>query len=101
MNSQHYRDPGKFKNDLDSWSIIGSPGAMARHKFEERGYKCNPEQSLPGKDSRDSRIIMYYRELPGFPCDQRLQVWLSHDAKNQVDDIVIQQSRGQLPAFCL
>ena len=44
---------------------------------------------------------MCYRELPGFPCDQRLQVWLSHDAKHLVDKIVIQQSHGQLPAFCL
>ena len=101
LNSQHYRDPGEFKHDLDSWSIIGSPGAIARKKLEELGYKCNAERSVPGKKSKDSSAIMCYRELNGFPCDQRLQVWLSHDVKHQVDDIVIQQSNGQLPIFCL
>jgi len=101
LNSQHYRDPGEFKHDLSSWSIIGGPGAVARNKLEELGYKCNAEQSVPGKKSKDSNVIMCYRELTDFPCDHRLQVWLSHDVKHQVDDIVIQQINGQLPTFCL
>jgi len=73
----------------------------SKKKLEEQDYKCNAEQSVPGKKSKGSSVIMCYRELNGFPCDQRLQVWLSHDAKHQVDDIVIQQSNGQLPTFCL
>jgi len=36
LNSQHYRDPGEFKHDLDSWSIIGSPGAIARKNSKNK-----------------------------------------------------------------
>jgi hypothetical protein len=101
LNRQHYKDLGEFKIDIDAWNITGSSSAMAINKFQEQGFKCSIEHSILGQKTKNSIYIMCYRDLPGFPCDQRLQVWLSLGAKHLVDDIVILQSHEQLPAQCL
>jgi len=101
QNSKHYKNLSEFKADIDAWKITGSPGFLARNKLQEQGYKCNIEHSILGQKTKSSMYIMCSRDLSGFPCDQRLQVWLSLDERHLVDDIVILQSHGQLPAQCL
>ena len=76
QNSKHYKSLGEFKIEIDSWKITGSPGVLARNKFQEKGYKCNIENAILGQKTKSSIHITCSRDLSGFPCDQRLQVWL-------------------------
>ncbi|MEB3175457.1 MAG: hypothetical protein VKN60_09805 [Cyanobacteriota bacterium] len=101
QNSHHYRDVDEFKADIDTWRIIGISGISARIIFEEKGFNCVENDSDLDERSKNSIYITCSRNLPGFPCDQYLQVQLKTNVDNLVNDFVILEVYEKLPTECL
>ncbi|MBY0247643.1 MAG: hypothetical protein K2Q17_08240 [Nitrospiraceae bacterium] len=84
---EHYANAEAFKTAVARWGVVGqsldaAKAELLRHEFVCDGARC-------------------YRDLDGFPCNQRLRVDLSIGANHLVDSFEIWTISGELPAQCL
>jgi hypothetical protein len=86
-NGDHYPDAASFRSDVESWGITGRTIAVAYSEFRKRQFACEARSC--------------YRDLGGFPCNQRLRVTFTADSDELINGFDVWTIDGKLPAQCL
>ena len=86
-NEGHYESVGAFKSTVTSWDVVGSLKETAEIQLMQKGFKCTQDYC--------------YKDLEGFPCNQRLRVNLVTDKRNIVKGFSVWEINGYLPTQCL
>lgn len=86
-NYGHYKNPNEFSNEVISWNVIGKEISAAMGVAVAKGFYCDE--------------LYCYKDLPGFPCRQRLRVNFHTDIKGLVNSFEIWTINNKLPTRCL
>lgn len=86
-NAEHYASADAFRAAVASWGVVGRSLDAAKTELSRRQFVCDDASC--------------YRDLDGFPCNQRLRVDFSVSASHRVDSFEIWTINGELPSQCL
>lgn len=87
VNDGHYKNVDEFRSEILSWGIKDKNINFAIEKASNKGFSCQD--------------YWCYKDLPGFPCNQRLRMTFEVNLENKVKDISVWEIRGKLPQQCL
>ena len=83
----HYSSIEEFDADIKKWNITGKHIKLSKDILLTKEFKCKDHYC--------------YKNLEGFPCNQRLRIAFIQDNSGNVTNYEIWEKDGTLPSQCL